>query len=190
METVMNSGGKGISGGITGQRGFTVVEIAVALTILTSGSAVLWYGLRSAAALDKVNRLHHAAVLAARSDLETLRARPKQDIHDTAYLAAGTLGDSLLVVRTVMDSARIVDVLDEIVLDENLSPKELRKPLEVKTVVYRLPMEEAGRYREMGAYLDQIGEAASLPSGGTEEGDGGPRILASLILKLPEYRWY
>ena len=186
----MISGGQMNSGGKTGQRGFTVVEIAVALTILTSGSAVLWYGLRSAAALDKVNRLHHAAVLAARSDLESLRARAKDDIHDTAYLAPGTLGDSLLVVRTVMDSARIVNTLDEIVLDDKLSPKELRKPLEVKTVVYRLPMEEAGRYREMSAYLDLIGEERSLPSEETEAGDVGPRILASLILKLPEYRWY
>lgn len=176
----------------TGQRGFTVVEIAVAFTILASGSAVLWYGLRSSAALDKVNRLHHAAVMAARSDLESLRARPKQDIHDTAYLVAGTLGDSLLVVRTVMDSARIVDALDEVVLDEKLSPKELRKPLEVKTIVYRLPMEEAGRYREMGAYLDQIGDAAEspTPAGGTEADGSGPAIMASLILKLPEYRWY
>jgi prepilin-type N-terminal cleavage/methylation domain-containing protein len=184
METDMRAPGK------TGQRGFTVVEIAVALTILASGSAVLWYGLRSSAALDKLNRLHHAAVMAARSDLESLRARPKQDIHDTAYLAAGTLGDSLLVVRTVMDSARIVNSLEEVILDEKLSPKELRKPLEVKVIVYRLPMEESGRYREIRAYQDEIGEALPEPAGETEGGGSRPQVLASLILKLPEYRWY
>jgi prepilin-type N-terminal cleavage/methylation domain-containing protein len=172
------------------QRGFTVVEIAVALTILALGSAVLWYGLRSSAALDKLNRLHHAAVMAARSDLESLRARPKQDIHDTAYLAAGTLGDSLLVVRTVMDSARIVNTLEEVVLDDKLSPKELRKPLEVKVIVYRLPMEESGRYREIPDYLNGIGDEPADPAPETEGLEGKPRKLASLILKLPEYRWY
>lgn len=184
METVV------IAAKHAGQRGFTVVEIAVALTILASGSGILWYGLRSSAALDKLNRLHHAAVMAARSDLETLRARPKQDIHDTAYLAAGTLGDSLLVVRTVMDSARIVNTLDEVVLDDKLSPKELRKPLEVKVIVYRLPMEEAGRYRDISHYLGGIGEESADPVEETDGGDGKPRRLASLILKVPEYRWY
>ncbi len=191
METGVSAGGN------TGQRGFTVVEIAVALTILASGSTILWYGLRSSAGLDKLNRLHHAAVMAARSDLETLRARPKQDIHDTAYLAAGTVGDSLLVVRTVMDSARIVTTLEEVVLDDKLSPKELRKPLEVKVIVYRLPMEEEGRYREISHYLGAIGEEPADPAadpaaetGGGESGEKMPRRLTSLILKLPEYLWY
>jgi prepilin-type N-terminal cleavage/methylation domain-containing protein len=184
METVVIAGRK------TGQRGFTVVEIAVALTILASGSAVLWYGLRSSAALDRLNRLHHAAVMAARSDLETLRARSKQDIHDTAYFASGTLGDSLLVVRTVMDSARIVNTLEEVVLDDKLSPKELRKPLEVRVIVYRLPTEEAGRYRDIPRYLAEIGEESADPAEETDGGEGKPRRMASLILKLPEYRWY
>ena len=184
METVVIAAGK------TAQRGFTVVEIAVALTILASGSAVLWYGLRSSASLDKLNRLHHAAVLAARSDLETLRAHPKKDIHDTAYLAAGTLGDSLLVVRTVLDSARIVNSLEEVVLDESLSPKELRKPLEVMVNVYSVSMEEAGRYRDLQGYLDQIGNADSTPPTEMDAGEAGPRKMASLVLKLPEYKWY
>lgn len=196
METPVNSGMSARSAAavrpVRGkmQTGFTVVEIAVALTILASGSAVLWYGLRSSAALDRLNRLHHAAVMAARSDLESIRARSKQDIHDTAYLAAGTLGDSILVVRTVMDSARIVNTLEEVVLDDRLSPKELRKPLEVKVVVYRLQTEEGGGYRETGRYLDIIGEAPADPGSEPDEGEGRPRKLASLILKLPEYRWY
>ena len=44
------------------QRGFTVVELAVALTVLSAGSAVLWYALRSASRLDRMNRAHHAAL--------------------------------------------------------------------------------------------------------------------------------
>jgi prepilin-type N-terminal cleavage/methylation domain-containing protein len=171
------------------QRGFTVIEIAIALTILAGGSAVLWYGLRSSARLDKMNRDHHAALLLARSDLESLRSLPKQDIHDTAYLGQGAGAESLLVVRRVMDSARIVNTLGELVLDEKLSPKELRKPLEVRVRVYRAPMAGAGGFREPAAFR----EPAEVDFFGTsEEGaeSGAPHPLANLVLKLPEYKWW
>jgi prepilin-type N-terminal cleavage/methylation domain-containing protein len=171
----------------SGQRGFTLLEIVVALTVLSAGSSVLWYGLRSSAKMDRLNRLHHAAVTAARSDLESLRSRPKQEIHDTAYLAFGAGGDSLLVVRRVMDSARIVNSLEEITLDDKLSPKELHKPLEVRVSVFLAPAEDAA------GFLDQ----ADSPSDGFgsaddewDSGEGAGRPLAALILKLPEYRWY
>lgn len=174
----------------SGQRGFTVLEIVVALTVLAAGSSVLWYGLRSSAKMDRLNRLHHAAITAARSDLESLRSRPKSEIHDTAYLSFGAGGDSLLVVRRVMDSARIVNSLEEIVLDEKLSPKELRKPLEVRVSVFRAPAEDAA------GFLDQA-HSASEGFGSSDETDesdgsagGADRALAALILKLPEYRWY
>jgi prepilin-type N-terminal cleavage/methylation domain-containing protein len=173
----------------SGQRGFTVVEIAVALTVLAAGSSVLWYGLRASAKLDKLNRLHHAAVLAARSDLESLRGRPKENIHDTSYQAAGSGGDSLLVVRRVMDSARIVNTMDEIVLDDKLSPKELRKPLEVRVSVFRLVPSEDGSFRDASAFPDPDSEDAFGPEAGAGKADR-PGPLTSLILKLPEYKWY
>ncbi|MEO6096156.1 MAG: type II secretion system protein [Fibrobacteria bacterium] len=169
------------------QRGFTILEIVVALTVLSAGSSVLWYGLRSSAKMDRLNRLHHAAVTAARSDLEALRTRTKTGIHDTSYLAIGAGADSLLVIRRVMDSARIVNSLEELVLDDKLSPKELRKPLEVRVSVFRAPSEVAAEMLE---------KAESTAAGFGNEDDagdpgGGPgRPLAALILKLPEYRWY
>jgi hypothetical protein len=171
------------------QGGFTVVELAVALTVLSAGSAVLWYGLRSSARLDRLNRAHHAALLLARSDLESLRALPKADIHDTAYLGQGAGAESLLVVRRVMDSARIVNTLREITLDEGMSPKELRKPLEVRVRVYRAPLADGGGFAEPSRF-----EEPSEPSyfGPTDEaGEGGPpRPMATLTLKLPEYKWW
>jgi|GEM_PF-2365346 len=173
------------------QRGFTVVEIAVALTILAMGSAVLWYGLKSSGKMDKLNRLHHAAVLAARSDLEDLRGRPKEDIHDTSYLTPGIGADSLLVVRRVMDSARIMNTLDEVVLDEKLSPKELRKPLEVRVKVFRLPAAQEGAFRDGASLPKEDGE--EYGAGSSDDGetpDSRPRLLTSLILKIPEYKWY
>lgn len=171
----------------SGQRGFTVLEIVVALTVLTAGSSVLWYGLRSSAKMDRLNRLHHAAVMAARSDMESLRSRPKSEIHDTAYLAFGTGGDSLLVVRRVLDSARIVNSLEEIVLDDKLSPKELRKPLEVRVSVFRAPAEDAAGFLDRA---DSPSDGFATPDD-AEDSEGGARHpLAALILKLPEYRWY
>jgi hypothetical protein len=171
--------------------GFTVLELAIALTILSAGAAVLWYGLRSSAKLERLNRLHHAAVIAARSDLESLRSVPKQDIHDTLYLSSAGSGESLLVVRTVMDSARIVNSLDEVVLDERLSPKEAKKPLEVKVAVYRLPASESGSPPDVSSLRDP--EAEDSPAAGYGDGEGAdrrPRKLAGFILKLPEYKWY
>jgi hypothetical protein len=171
-----------------GRGGFTVLELAVALTVLSAGSAVLWYGLRSAARLDRMNRAHHAALLLARSDLESLRALPKQDIHDTAYLGQGAGAESLLVVRRVLDSARIVNTLGEVALDERMSPKELRKPLEVRVRVYRAPPAEGGGFAEPSRFQEP-----SEPSyfGPAEEGAAGsPHPLATLILKLPEYKWW
>lgn len=173
-------------------RGFTVVEIAVALTVLSSGSAVLWYGLRASANMDHLNRLHHAASVAARSDLESLRAVPKADIHDTLYLAPGTGAESLLVVRRVMDSARIVNTLDEIVLDDRLTPKEVSKPLEVNVKVYRLPRPGESGYSapaDPASFRDPLEDDYSSPLDEDEAGDK-PRLLAKLTLMLPEYKWY
>jgi prepilin-type N-terminal cleavage/methylation domain-containing protein len=171
-----------------GQRGFTVVEIAIALTVLAAGSSVLWYGLRSSAKADKSNRLHHAAVLFARSDLEILRGLRKEDIHDTEYVVPGVGGDSLLVVRRVMDSARIVNTLGEIILDDKLSPKELRKPLEVRVRVYRAaPVTEEG-FRDAASFPEPDESGGFEGEGGTEA--DRPRLMASLTLKLPDYRWY
>lgn len=171
------------------QKGFTILEIAVSLTVLSAGSAVLWYGLRSAARLDQLNRAHSAALLLARSDLESIRALPKADIRDTAYLGAGAGAESLLVVRRVMDSARIVNSLPELVLDDKMSPKELRKPLEVRVRVYRAPEPDAGGFRDPSAMADP---AEPVFFGTSAEGEeGGPaRPLADLVIKLPEYKWW
>lgn len=171
-----------------GQRAFTVLELAIALTVLSAGSAVLWYGLRSASRLDHLNRAHHAALMLARSDLESLRAFPRQDIRDTAYLGQGAGAESLLVVRRVMDSARIVNTLQEVALDEKLSPKELRKPLEVRVRVYLAPAGEGGS-ADPSRFADQAEPSYFGPV--DEDGAGGPpRPLAALTLKLPEYKWW
>jgi hypothetical protein len=172
-----------------GRGGFTVLELAVALTVLSAGSAVLWYGLRSAARLDRMNRAHHAALLLARSDLESLRALPKQDIHDTAYLGQGAGAESLLVVRRVMDSTRIVNTLGEVALDERMSPKDLRKPLEVRVRVYRAPQSEGGGFAEPSRFQEPSEPSYFGPV--DEEGAAGPpHPLATLTLKLPEYKWW
>jgi hypothetical protein len=196
MEAVMKRGSEALPGSPApaplsrpdGQRGgFTVLELAIALTILSAGSAVLWYGLKSSAKQERSNRLHHAAIIAARSDLESLRSIPKQDIHDTLYLSSGGSGESLLVVRTVMDSSRIVNSLDEVVLDDKLSPKEAKKPLEVKVAVYRLPASESGPPLDASSFKDP--ETDESPSSGDGE-DRKPRKLVGFLLKLPEYKWY
>ncbi|MBW8887440.1 MAG: prepilin-type N-terminal cleavage/methylation domain-containing protein [Fibrobacteres bacterium] len=171
------------------QGGFTIIELAVALTVLSAGSAVLWYGLRSASRLDRLNRAHHAALLLARSDLESLRALPKTDIHDTAYLGQGAGAESLLVVRRVMDSARIMNTLGEVTLDEDMSPRELRKPLEVRVRVYRAPLAEGGGFAEPSRFQEPSEPSYFGPS--DDEGPGGPpHAMATLTLKLPEYKWW
>ncbi len=155
--------------------GFTLLELAVAMTVLTGGGAVLWYGVRSSARLDRLNRIHHAAFLAAESEMESLRLTAKGDIHDTDYVVSGPGGVSMRLKREVFDSARIVNTLPELVLDENLAPVECRKPLEVAVRV------------DLESDLVGAGESAS-----GNEGSGNPssRILIRLTAKLPEYRWY
>lgn len=169
--------------------GFTVLELAVALTVLSAGSAVLWYGIRSAAGMDRSNRVHNAALLLARSDLESLRAIPKRDIHDTAYLGAGAGAESLLVVRRVLDSARIVNSSRELELDDKMAPKELRKPLEVRVRVFRAPAAEGGGYRDPSRFEDPS-EPVYFGSADEDAQGGPPRPLASLTIKLPDYRWW
>ncbi len=172
-----------------GQGGFTLLEIIVSLTVLAAGSAVLWYGLRSSARLDRLNRAHHAALILARSDIESLRSLPKQDIHDTAYLGRGGGADSLLVVRRVMDSARIVNTLAEVVLDDKMSPKELHKPLEVRVRIYRAPTADAGGFRDPGTF-EEPAESIFFGTSDEDTEGGPPRPLASLVFKLPEYKWW
>jgi hypothetical protein len=191
MENGM-SGGRPLPRGRSSRRqgGFTVLELAVALTVLSAGSAVLWYGVRSSARLERVNRAHHAALMLARSDLESLRALPRQDIHDTAYLGPGAGAESLLVVRRVMDSARIVNTLRDVALDERLSPKELRKPLEVRVRVYVAPGAGEGNGPADPSRLADQAEPSYFGPADGEGAGGAPRPLATLTLKLPEYKWW
>lgn len=160
------------------QSGYTLVEIIVAMTVLAVGSAVLWYTLRASARLELMNRLHHEANILARSELESLRSVLKQDIRDTSYRVPGPGGVELMVVREAMDSARIVATLEEVVLDERMSPAELRKPLEVRVRVFMRG--EGGDREESGPMPDWD------PDGEGE--DGSRRTLASLSIKIPEYR--
>lgn len=161
-----------------GRGGYTLIEIVVAFTVLTVGSAVLWYTVRASARAEKSNRLHHEANLLARSELEAVRLLPRREVRDTAYRAPAWGGETLLVVREVFDSARTLEALPEVALDENLSPVELRKPLEVRVRVLQ------------GAGTD--GEAVPDPSSASPPwpDEEGPRVLSVLLLKLPEYRWH
>ena len=160
------------------QRGLTVIELAVAMTLLTAGSAVLWYGLRSSLKLDKLNRIHHAALFAARSDLETVRVLSKGNVHDTAYTVSGPGGEPLRLVRQVFDSIRIMQSMRDIALDEKLAPLELRKPLEVKVQVL------------LNSETTEMGSGANAWSDFTDQTNPDGRVLITLILKLPEYQWH
>jgi hypothetical protein len=162
------------------QIGNSIIELAVAMTVLAAGSAVLWYGLRSSARLDKMNRLHHIALYAARSDMESLRLLPKASVHDTEYALILPGGDPMRLVRQVFDSSDMVNSLEEISLDEKLSPVELRKPLEVKVSVL---LKSISGSESSWEGLKPWGE----PSADLEPSE---RALVTLLMKLPEYRWY
>lgn len=172
----------------SGSRGHTLIEVIIAITILSVGSAALWYSVRSAGESDRRNRMHHAAHLLARSDLEFLRGVPKGNIHDTVYLAPGIGADSLVLIRTVMDSARIANTLDEVVLDERLSPKEWRRPLEVRARVFVLAQGENAAPFDPESFLSRYGFDGEKPAEVDTDGPSAP--LVSLILKLPEYKWW
>lgn len=163
---------------IRNRGGFTLLEVVVAVTVLSIGSAVLWYSLRSSARLEKQTRLHHAANLLARSDLESLRGLPLRGIRDTAYRLEGPGGEPLLVVREVFDSADIA-ALPELILDESLSPRQLHEPPEVRVRVLM-----AGRDDGAGLDLSFLWPGEAWP-----DGEGERRVLASLAMKIPDYRW-
>lgn len=156
--------------------GHTLIEVVVAFAVLAIGSAVLWYTVRASARAERQNRLHHEANLMARSELEAVRLLPRREVRDTSYRVPASGGDTLLVVREVFDSSRVLEALPEVALDENLSPVELRKPLEVRVRV----LQGAGDGEE----------AIPDPASAWAPREGGPRVLASLLLKLPEYRWH
>jgi hypothetical protein len=97
---------------------------------------------------------------------------------------AGPRGEPLRLVRLVFDSARIMSSLEEVVLDEKMKPKELHKPLEVMVRVFPNPPGLQGK--ASGTDLQAEGRD---DFGNEEPGEGG-RPLVTLLLKLPEYKWY
>jgi len=155
------------------QSGFSIIELVIAMVLLSGGSAILWYGIKSSSRMDHLNKLHHLALTAAESDLESIRLLPKRNIHDTEYAISGAGSDGLLLTRMVFDSSKMVNTLHDIPLDEKLSPKELRKPLEVKVQVSLL--------------LTQSDPAENFSPSST---DDHKRTLVSLTFKIPEYQWY
>jgi hypothetical protein len=130
-----------------------------------------------------MNALHHAANLLARSEVESLRTAHRESIRDTAYRVPGPAGTELLVVREVFDSADIARSLEELTLDDKLTPLEWRKPPEVRVRILMPEADEAGGTGWGGDFGASAGDWG---------GDSGPagRTLSSLLVKLPEYRWY
>lgn len=165
---------------VLSQFGFTILELAVAMTVLSSGSAVLWYALRSSARLEKLNQVHHIAFLAARTEVENLRLFDKKNIHDTSYTLQESKGISLMVRREVFDSARIVSNLSDVILDAKLSPLELKKPLEVRVSVYLLSEENAFSSENADKFVTDADNSSFK----------NKHALVILLLKIPEYQWY
>ena len=169
---------------VVNQRGFTILEMAVAMTVLIIGGGTVWYSLQSASKIDKLNRIHQAALRMAQSDLESLRGVQRANIRDSAYRSPGPGGEELLVVREVFDSVRIVSTLQEITLDDKFTPLELKKPLEVRVRVWQLPpdgQEGTSWTAYEGHSPESLTASESSPPG---------RLLTSLTFKLPDYRWY
>ncbi len=82
-------------------RGYTLVELLVALSILLIGTATLWYSLQGAARASSSNKLHHLANQLARADIERIMAGGVA-ILDTSYVVAEGAGRSLRVTRRVL----------------------------------------------------------------------------------------
>ncbi len=147
-------------------KGFTLIEVMVALVALSIGSGSVWYGLQASAKQDRNGRLHIMALEAARSQLESVQNRPRQSIHDTSFQLLIGETPVLQVNRVVLDSARLLELLPEIVLDEQGSPLALHKPLEVKVEVWELQNDSLS------------GESQKK------------RSLLTLSTLIPDYAWY
>jgi prepilin-type N-terminal cleavage/methylation domain-containing protein len=147
------------------ERGFTLIEILVALVILILGTGLVWYTFKSSARLDAANRNQQDAIALAQAELERLRIIPHELIRDTAYTAAGSQGNRYTVVRTVFDSTKIEEAYEtEDITEENRS-LFFQRPLEVRVTV------------------DEEKQDASAY-------DNRDRPIIALYLFLPEYQWH
>ncbi len=155
-------------------QGFTLIEILAAMSLLVFGSASLWYMLGFSREAQIRAIVQREALLAAQNEMENLRSRnsgPNSgSIEDTLYTVNNGQGRSLIIRRDVLDSSQLVEMLDEIKLDENFRPLELRKPKEIRIDVFQ---ERSGNEN----FLQDIEIEEEEP-------------IVSLGMLLPQVEWY
>ena len=125
------------------QKGFTLVEVLVAMLILAIGSSTVWYIYESLVRLNLQGQKHWEASILAQEELEYVRILPKEMVHDTVYEKSGVYGGKYKIKRTVFDSVKIEESMDDIDVDENGRPLHLRRPLEIKVQIREKKEEEA-----------------------------------------------
>ncbi len=145
------------------QKGVSIIEVLVALLVLSIGMGGYWYGLRELTRNDFTELKRQAAVQLAFSEMERARVLSPETIGDSIYQWESESQGPFEVRRQV---ARADSVFNENWGGLNpLSENSLKHfPIEIRIQVWE-PMEDR-----------------------LEKTD--PQPLAQLILKKPGYQWY
>lgn len=166
------------------QKGFTLVESAVALSILISGIAIFLWQLRqqSHVSQGQVRKLY--ALEAAQSDIESLQAMPPDWMQDTDYTVPGPGVEKLRVVRLVYDTADFENSTEELKLGPDLLPLALKEPREVQVKVYRADADGKLMADPMDSPLSLLFSPSWSQS---SDPKNEPEPLLRLTARLPQY---
>lgn len=161
------------------QRGFSLIETVIALSILLGGLAVFFWQVRSQSRQETRVQQKQWALELARNEMESLQGLSPRDIHDTEYQGIFAGQAMLRVTRQVVDSADLENSYEDIKLDNQLKPLALREPVEVLVAVYA----------DSDSNAEGFAWSQGWPWSGKAGEDTANAPLIRLHARIPEYHW-
>ncbi len=137
--------------------GFTLIEVLVAATILSLGAGVIWYTFGAALRIEFRGERYAAALDLAVREAENIRRYPRSLVGDTVYCMEAPGRGKFAIKRTVLDTAKIEEIVENTYLEDEKIAEIYNRPLEVRIRILAVSDDWDPDFNEDGETVMELG---------------------------------